>query len=108
MKIVLTAALVFACSPLFGQNVPELFQRPGGLVPDEQTAIRIAEAILFPIYSEKTIRGEKPYIVKLTEGKWTIDGSMPETKDGEAIVGGTFHVVISQRDDQVLEIGHGV
>ncbi len=80
MKMILAAVIAFACSPLFGQNVPELFERPGGLVPDEQAAVKIAEAILFPIYGEKVIRGEKPYVVKLADGKWTIDGSMPETK----------------------------
>jgi hypothetical protein len=108
LKIILTAALVLACSPLFGQNVPALFERPGGLVPDEQTAIKIAEAILFPIYGEKEIRGQKPYVVKLKDGKWSIDGSMPKSKSGELIVGGTFHIIISQKDARVLEIGHGV
>lgn len=105
MKIIVTALLAVACSPLFGQNVPAVFERPGGLVPDEQTAINIAEAILFPIYGEKTIRGEKPYVVKLADGKWTIDGSMPKDKN---VVGGTFHIVISQKDARVLEIGHSV
>jgi len=41
------------------QNVPALFDRPGGLVPDEQTAIKIAEVILFPIYGENHIRDER-------------------------------------------------
>jgi hypothetical protein len=109
MKVIVAGALALLCTSLFGQNVPALFERPGGLVPDEQTAIKIAEAILFPIYGEKTIRDEKPYVVKLMEGKWIIDGSMPKAKDPQdAIVGGTFHIVILQRDAKVLEIGHGV
>ena len=96
-----------------GQNVPALFDRPGGLVPNEQTAISIAEAILFPIYGEKDIRAQRPYIVKLKDGKWSVDGSMPESPSPPSgmisqIVGGTFHIVISQRDAQVIEIGHGV
>jgi hypothetical protein len=108
VKTLLIALAILASSSLFCQNVPALFDRRGGLVPDEQTAIKIAEAILFPIYGETTIRGEKPYVVKLADGKWTIDGSMPKPKSREIIVGGTFHIVISQRDGQVLEIGHGV
>src|SRR6266446_8796889 len=80
VKALLIALAALGCSPLFCQNVPALFDRPGGLVPDEQTAIKIAEAILFPIYGEKHIRDEKPYVVKLANGKWTIDGSMPKTK----------------------------
>ena len=104
MKLVLTAVICLAYSSLFGQNLAPLVDRPGGLVPDEQTAIKIAEAVLFPIYGEKIIRGEKPYVVKLADGKWTIDGSMPKAPD---LLGGTFHIVISQRDGQVLEIHHG-
>jgi hypothetical protein len=108
MKIIVAGWLVLICASLLGQSVPSLFERPGGLVPDEQTAIKIAEAILFPIYGEKTIRSEKPYVVKLKDGKWRIEGSMPQSKSGEIILGGTFHIVISQRDGRVLEIGHDV
>jgi NTF2 fold immunity protein len=107
IKAFRTVAFLVVAGALFGQNVPALFDRPGGFVPDEETAIKIAEAILFPIYGEQTIREQKPYVVKLVEGKWIIDGSLPKAKDPEdAIVGGTFHIVISQRDAKVLEIGH--
>ena len=104
-------AVAFLCAAgfAFGQNVPALFDRPGGLVPNEHTAVAIAEAVLFPIYGENEIRGQKPYVVKLVEGKWIINGSMPKAKDTQdAIVGGTFHIVILQRDGRVLEIGHDV
>lgn len=90
------------------QNVPALFDKPGGLVPDQQTAITIAEAILFPIYSEKSIRDQRPYEIKLDEGKWIINGTLRHAKDPQdGVVGGTFHIVISQRDARVIEIGHG-
>jgi hypothetical protein len=108
MKMALAAVFLFTSTLLFGQNVPALFERPGGLVPDEQTAIKIAEAVLFPIYGEKTIRDEKPYVVRHADGKWTIDGSMPVSRPDNPVVGGTFHIVISQKDARVLEIGHGV
>jgi hypothetical protein len=91
------------------QNVPSLFDRPKGLVPDEQTAIKIAEAVLFPIYGERAITQQRPYVVKLVDGKWSIDGSLPKPTDAnDGIVGGTFHIVISQRDARVLEIWHDV
>ena len=107
MKFALAAVLVFTSTLLPGQNVPALFERPGGLVPDEQTAIKIAEAVLFPIYGEKTILDQKPYVVKLTDGRWSIDGSMPKSRPDNPVVGGTFHIIISQRDARVLEMGHG-
>ena len=98
---VFVAALAVACSST-GENMPELFERAGGLVPDRATAIAIAEAVLFPIYGEKSIREQRPYVVKHTAGKWAIDGSIPK-----GFVGGSFHIVIRQRDAKILEISHG-
>ncbi len=83
-------------------NNPELFEQKGGLVPDKQTAVRIAEAILFPIYGEKNIGAQRPYRIKLRNGKWIIDGAPPPP----GMTGGSFHIVILQRDARVLEIGH--
>lgn len=104
-RLVLLIAIV--CGSLaslsLGQNIPELFERKGGLIPDERTAVRIAEAILFPIYGEKQIRSQRPYKVKQRDGKWIIDGASPPA----GFTGGSFHIVILQRDGRVVEIGHG-
>jgi NTF2 fold immunity protein len=86
------------------QNASELFERKGGLVPDKQTAVQIAEAILFPIYGEKNIRAQRPYQIKLRNGKWIIDGAPPPP----GFAGGSFHIIILQRDARVLELGHDV
>jgi hypothetical protein len=96
----IATALLLSAS--LGQNAPELFERKGGLVPDKETAIRIAEAILFPIYGAKNIREQRPYQITLKDGKWTIDGAPPPP----GFAGGSFHIVILQRDARVLEIGH--
>jgi len=99
---------MIATAPLFSasfaQNASELLERKGGLVRDKETAIRIGEAILFPIYGEKNIRAQQPYRVSLKDGKWTVDGAPPP----RGFAGGSFHVVILQRDARVLEIGHDV
>jgi hypothetical protein len=88
-------------SPSLAQNVPEIFECNGGVVPDKETAIRIAEAILFPVYGENAIRGQRPYQVTLNDGKWTVDRTVRP-----GFVGGSFHVVILQRDARVVEIGY--
>jgi hypothetical protein len=47
---------------------------PKGFVPDEKTAIRIAEAVWSPIYGEAMIQGEKPFVASLKSGVWTVGG----------------------------------
>jgi NTF2 fold immunity protein len=89
-------------SASLAQNVPKIFECNGGVVADKETAIRIAEVILSPVYGKKAIRGQRPYQVTLKDGKWTVDGTVPP-----GFVGGSFHIVILQRDGRVLEIGYG-
>jgi NTF2 fold immunity protein len=98
----LLIATVPFLSASLAQNDPEIFERKGGLVADKETAIRIAEAILFPIYGEKNIRAQQPYHARLKDGKWIIDGAPPP----QGFAGGSFHVVILQRDARVVEIYH--
>ena len=94
------AALCLSLASL-AQNVPTIFECNGGVVSDKETAIRIAEAILFPVYGENAIRGQRPYQVTLNDGKWAVDGTVRP-----GFVGGSFHVVILQRDARVVEIGY--
>jgi NTF2 fold immunity protein len=94
------AALCVSSASL-AQNVPQIFECYGGVVSDKETTIRIAEAILFPVYGENAIRGQRPYQVTLNDAKWTVDGT---ARPG--FVGGSFHVVILQRDARVVEIGY--
>lgn len=57
-------------------------QMPWGISPplvrDKETAIKIAEAILFPLYGKDEIEKERPYNVTLRDGYWYLSGSMPE------------------------------
>src|SRR5437870_1934480 len=80
------------------------WRQPNGLVPDRETAVKIAEAILFRIYSEDEIERERPYRVELRNGVWEIRGSMPKSE--YPVQGGTFFITILQADGRVLSIGH--
>jgi len=84
------------------ENVPKIFECNDGVVADKETAIRIAEAILSPVYGEEAIREQRPYQVTVKDGKWTVDGTA-----SPGHVGGRFHIVILQSDGRVLEIGYG-
>jgi NTF2 fold immunity protein len=70
-------------SASLAQNVPKIFECNGGVVADKETAIRIAEAILSPVYGEEAIRGQQPYRVTLEDEKWTVDGTVSPDFGGE-------------------------
>jgi hypothetical protein len=73
------------------------------LVPDEKTAIAIAEAVLIPIYGKEQIEAEKPFHAKLNDNIWTVEGSLPE-----GWTGGVAMVQLSKRDARVSKIEHGL
>jgi len=72
-----------------------------GLVPDEKTAISIAEAILYPIYGEETVKRERPFAAHLNNGVWTVIGYLPP-----GMMGGTAVVRVAQRDGRILFVNH--
>ena len=97
-----TVAILISIVVATAQNISREF--PHGIVSDQKTAIAIAEAVLFHVYGEKAIRSQRPYIVRHVRGKWIIDGAPPPP----GMAGGSFHIVISQRDGRILEITHDV
>jgi hypothetical protein len=72
-----------------------------GYVPDAETAIAIAVAIWNPIYGKKQIEEEKPFKASLSNGVWTVHGSLPE-----GCVGGVAIAEISKDDCKVLRVIH--
>jgi hypothetical protein len=71
-----------------------------GLIPDEETAIKIAEAIWLPIYGE-TIYTKKPFKAQLENEIWIVQGSIPiGTK------GGVPYIEIQKNDCKVLKVTH--
>ena len=73
-----------------------------GFVPDAATAIKIAVAVLEPIYGRDKIDSEQPFKAKLESGTWTIMGSLEKGH-----VGGVALVKISKRDARVVFVTHG-
>jgi hypothetical protein len=73
-----------------------------GFVPDEATAVHVAEAILIPIYGQSKVESERPFTAKLTGNVWTVTGHLPAGVDG-----GVAEVRIDKRDSRVLRVTHG-
>jgi hypothetical protein len=100
MKRLLIAALLLM-SLAFGQSKHRVVPREG-FVPDEKTAVRIAEAVLIPVYGETQIVGQRPFKAQLRNGVWTVKGSLPQGIDG-----GTALAEIRRSDGKIIRISHG-
>jgi len=85
-----------------GNNTAKHSYKPKeGYVPDEATAIKIAEAVWLPIYGD-SIYKEKPFRAKLKDGVWTAIGSLPE-----GYLGGVAEIEITKDDGKILRVNHG-
>jgi hypothetical protein len=81
-----------------------------GFVPDSTTAVKVAEAVLIPVYGKEKIESERPFKATLENGIWTVDGAL-HCSDGKggvttACVGGTAEVKLSKADGRVLRMIH--
>ena len=72
-----------------------------GMVPDKETAIKIAESIWYPIYGSQ-IYTEQPFVAEL-EGDtvWFVRGSLPKGR-----VGGCAEIRLRKSDAAVLDVNH--
>ncbi len=96
------AVLAVAASAGKAQEPPRRsYVSPNGFVPDSATAVRIAVAVWIPIYGEREIMSEQPFIAKLEKGVWTVTGTLPA-----GYLGGTAIARISKRDGRILLVIH--
>ena len=79
----------------------EILDKNELLIKNENTAISIAEPILFDIYGKSKIEDEKPYEVYLIDNYWVINGTLNRFSSG-----GTFVIIIDARNSKVLKIIH--
>ena len=49
---------------------------PQGIVPDEITAVKIAEAVFIPIFGTEEVTRFLPYHAQFKEGVWTVYGTL--------------------------------
>jgi len=99
-----TIALILAVSTGLSQTTKESSFKPkDGFVPDAKTAVKIAEAVLVPVYGEKQIASERPFTGKLRGEIWTVEGTLNCAPDCE---GGTAVVKISKTSGQILFMTH--
>jgi hypothetical protein len=81
-----------------------------GFVPDSMTAVKIAEAVLTPVYGKEKTESERPFKAKVENGFWTVNGTL-HCSDGKggvttSCVGGTAEVKLSKTDGRILRMIH--
>lgn len=72
-----------------------------GLVPDEETAIKVAEVVLFRLYGEEGITSQRPYKVRKEDDVWWISGTLKENE-----LGSVFGIAISKQTCAILHLEH--
>lgn len=110
--VLLSGAIIAASSayaddqmPSQGEPPPFNYVPPNGVIPDEATAVQVAEAILKPIYGEKEIKTEEPFTATLGKDVWTVKGHFSGDKD---TLGGVAVIGLSKSKGTVLLISHGM
>lgn len=95
MKILLSMLLAIS----FAQHT---YKPSEGYVPNAETAVRIAEAVLEPVYGKEKIAGERPFKAVLSRGVWKVEGMLHGYSHG-----GTALVELSKSDGRILRMTHG-
>ena len=104
MILILMTTVIFGTSfkkPVDGRKNQSGYIPKSGFVPNKTTAIKIAEAIWLPIYGERIYK-KKPYAVKLENGVWIIEGTLPTNSKG-----GVPYIEIQKKDGKILKVMHG-
>jgi len=95
------ACLTLLCSTSFLAQAED-FKPKHGFIPDEKTAIRVAEAVLMPIYGEEQVVSQRPFTAKLKKDAWIVTGHLPE-----GLFGGVAEIKISKKTGEILSVTHG-
>jgi hypothetical protein len=74
---------------------------PQGIIPDEVTAVKVAEVVFLPIFGPEEVTKYLPYHAQLKDGVWTVYGTL---KPGSR--GGTPQMTIQRQDGRVIEVWH--
>jgi hypothetical protein len=91
------ATILLAAEPNAHSYMPK-----DGFVPNQSAAIAIAVAVWVPIYGEPAISRQRPYIDRLVDDAWIVEGSLPE-----GIAGGVARAEIAKKDARILRVTHG-
>lgn len=105
-RFIKTSVIIFIISIVFvslkvRSELNESYQPSKGFVPDDRTAIKVAEAIWLPIYG-KDISKKKPFVATLKKDSvWVVKGTIKKNH-----LGGVPIIEIQKSDCKVLRVYH--
>jgi hypothetical protein len=102
MKAITVTLLALVVAVNGGDGLKHNVVPEDGYVPTKDVAIKVAVAVWEPIYGADKIADEKPYRATLTEGVWTVKGSLPKGAKG-----GVALAEISKEDGRIIRVSHG-
>jgi hypothetical protein len=91
--------LELALSKKAGHNV---INQKATIIKDSLSAITIAETILFTVFDKTSILKQKPYEIYHIDNYWVIFGTLPK-----GYKGGTFLIILDDRNSEIIKITHG-
>ncbi|MFD2162276.1 YbbC/YhhH family protein [Paradesertivirga mongoliensis] len=94
--ILLIAILLLSCIELKEKKLDN-----DDYVPNEETAIKIAEAVWLPIYGKKIYKNEPFEATLMNDSVWVVMGTLKEQK------GGVPYIEIRKKDCKILKVIHG-
>ena len=94
------AMLVTAIVGAYSQTPPSSQPK----VPNAETAVKVAEAALIPVYGKKQILSERPFKATLEGDVWTVVGTLH--CGAPQCTGGTAEVKISESSGKILHMAH--
>jgi NTF2 fold immunity protein len=72
------------------------------ILKDSLIATTVAETVLFSIYGKTNITRQKPYEINHINNFWVLNGTLPK-----GTLGGTFLIIIDDRNSRIIKITHG-
>jgi hypothetical protein len=84
------------------KGVYNVIGQDGLIIKNGNSAVKIAESILFDIFGKSNIEEQKPYEKYLINNYWVVLGTLSKRSKG-----GTFLIIIDAKNAEVLKISHG-
>lgn len=78
------------------------YKPENGIVPDEESAIKIANTVLVSIYGD-SVNNNMPFDVKFDKdyNSWVVNGTLKENE-----IGGVPNVIIKKSDGEIIAVWH--